>query len=203
MNQQRPKTTTKQSQSKRGNEAQDAPTKTPSRRTSMPSRTRLSLLASGIVSLGLPGILLGLVPAQPQMVLSNSPCRPADSVAVVSVATRFHEMLSSGDTAGINALLDPDLRVLEGGTVENLREYLSHHLSADIEFAKAVKEKRSSFTYRCAGDIAWLISTSTATGAFNGRDINSDGAELLILSRTKKGWQIRAIHWSSARRQPR
>jgi hypothetical protein len=112
-------------------------------------------------------------------------------------------MLSTGDTAGINALLYPDLKVLEGGTVENLQEYLSHHLSADIEFAKAVKEKRSSFTYRCAGDVAWLISTSTATGTFNGRDINSDGAELLILSRTKKGWQIRAIHWSSARRQPR
>ena len=169
----------------------------------MPSRTTLSLLAAGIVSLGLPGMLLGLVPAQPQMVLSNSPCRPADSVAVVSIATRFHAMLSTGDTSGIMTLLDPDLRVLEGGTVENLREYLSHHLSADIEFAKAVKETRSAFSYRCAGGVAWLISTSTATGNFNGRDINSDGAELLILSRTKKDWQIRAIHWSSARRQPR
>jgi hypothetical protein len=169
----------------------------------MPSWIRLSLLAVGIVSFSLPGVLVGLVPAQPPMVLSSSPCRPADSVAVVSVATRFHDMLSTGDTAGINALLYPDLKVLEGGTVENLQEYLSHHLSADIEFAKAVKEKRSSFTYRCAGDVAWLISTSTATGTFNGRDINSDGAELLILSRTKKGWQIRAIHWSSARRQPR
>jgi hypothetical protein len=112
-------------------------------------------------------------------------------------------MLSTGDTAGINELLAPDLRVLEGGTVENLQEYLSHHLSADIEFAKAVKEKRNPFSYRCIGDVAWLVSTSTATGNFNGRDINSDGAELLILSRTQKDWQLRAIHWSSARRQPR
>jgi uncharacterized protein DUF4440 len=169
----------------------------------MHSRTTLSLLAAGIVLLGVPGTLVGLVPGQRQMAVTSSACRPADSVAVVRVATRFHEMLSTGDTAGINAVLAPDLRVLEGGTVENLQEYLSHHLSADIEFAKAVKEKRNAFSYKCVGDVAWLVSTSTATGNFNGRDINSDGAESLILSRTQKGWQIRAIHWSSARRQPR
>jgi hypothetical protein len=65
------------------------------------------------------------------------------------VASRFHSILSTGDTAGINSLLAPDLRVIEGGTVENRKEYLSHHLSEDIDFAKAVKEERSPFSYRC------------------------------------------------------
>ncbi|MDP9280373.1 MAG: nuclear transport factor 2 family protein, partial [Gemmatimonadota bacterium] len=81
--------------------------------------------------------------------------------------------MSTGDTTGLNALLAADLRVLEGGDVEKRQEYLSHHLSADIEFTKAVKEKRTSFFYRCEGNVVWLISTSTSTGNFGGREINS------------------------------
>ncbi|MDP9278804.1 MAG: DUF4440 domain-containing protein, partial [Gemmatimonadota bacterium] len=71
------------------------------------------------------------------------------------------------------------------------------------EFTKAVKEKRTSFFYRCEGNVVWLISTSTSTGNFGGREINSAGAELMLLDRSSEGWKIRAIHWSSARRQPR
>ena len=93
--------------------------------------------------------------------------------------------------------------IIEGGQVESRDEYLRHHLAADIEFAKGVKEERTSYSYRCDGNVAWLISTSTSTGKFDGRDINSIGAELLLLSRTPGGWRIRAIQWSSAKRQPR
>ncbi len=176
---------------------------TPSQRTSMPSRRKVSLLTFGIVSLGSAGVLPGLVPAKQLPAARASACRASDSTAVVRVASRFHEILSTGDTTGLNALLAPDLRVLEGGAVENRRQYLSDHLSADIGFAKAVKEKRTSFSYTCEGNVAWLVSTSTSTGSFEGRDINSAGAELILLGRTRKGWQIRAIHWSSARRQSR
>lgn len=169
----------------------------------MPSRKKLSLLAVVIASLGSAGVLPGLVPAQRQPAASASACRASDSAAVIHVASRFHEILSTGDTTGIDALLALDLRVLEGGTVENRREYLSHHLSADIAFAKAVPEKRTLFSYTCEGDVAWLVSTWAASGKFNRRDINSVGAELLVLSRIPNGWSIRAIHWSSAKRQPR
>jgi ketosteroid isomerase-like protein len=134
---------------------------------------------------------------------SRSPCRAADSAAVVRVASRFHEILSTGDTAGLSALLAPDLEVIEAGSVENRQEYLANHLAADIEFAQAVKEKRTSSSYTCEGVVAWLISTSTSTGKFAGRDINNTSGELMLLSRTRDGWRIRAIHWSSAKRQPR
>lgn len=169
----------------------------------MASRKAVSLLGFILVLLGAPRLSAGFSLAQPELAARASSCRAADSSAVVHVATRFHQILSIGDTTGISALLAPDLRVLEGGTVENRQEYLSHHLSADIAFAKAVPEKRTSFSYTCQGDVAWLISTSTASGKFGSRDINSDGAELLLLSRTPNGWKIRAIHWSSAKRQPR
>ena len=155
-----------------------------------------------VLVLGGPRTLSGLLPPQRQPATVASSCR-ADSATVMRVVGRFHEILSVGDTAGISALLAPDLRVLEGGTVENRQEYLSHHLAEDIEFAKAVKQKRTSASYKCEGNVAWLVSTSTATGTFDGREVNSVGAELLVLSRSQKDWKIRAIHWSSARRQPR
>lgn len=125
----------------------------------------------------------------------------ADSIAIVRTASRLHDAFKSGDSATVENLVAPDLRVLEGGEVENKAQYLAHHLAADIEFAKAVQGERILVSYAREGNVAWLVSTSTATGKFNAREINSVGAELIILSRTQKGWKIRAVHWSSARRQ--
>lgn len=124
----------------------------------------------------------------------------ADSVAVVRVATRFHAALENGDTMTIKQLLAPDLRVLEGGAVETRVEYFAHHLAADIEFAKSVRSERRLTSYTREGSVAWLISTSSARGTFRGRPVDSVGAELIILSKTPLGWQIRAVHWSSGRR---
>jgi hypothetical protein len=167
-------------------------------------RSRMTVLLYVVaISLGSPRILACLVPSHRQTVASTPACRRADSAAVARVGTRFHEILSTGDTAGISVLLAPDLRVIEGGTVENRQEYLSHHLAADIEFAKAVKEERTSFSYRCDGNVAWLVSTSNSTGKFRGRGIDSEGAELMLLSRNPGGWKIRVIQWSSAKRQSR
>ncbi|MDQ6770990.1 MAG: nuclear transport factor 2 family protein [Gemmatimonadota bacterium] len=160
-----------------------------------------SLFVFGIVFFASGGISAAL-PAQGPPA-RNTECRAGDSAALGRVATGFHRTLSTGDTTGINSLLAPDLRVIEGGTVENRQQYLSGHLSEDIAFAKALKEERAPFTYNCDGNVAWLVSTSTSSGTFSGREINTAGAELLLLSRSRKGWQIRAIHWSSARRQPR
>jgi ketosteroid isomerase-like protein len=154
------------------------------------------------------GISISLFAA---LVLSSSPSAqsqtdkpsfsfPKDSAAIIRTTSQFHSALKRGDTATIRKLLARDLLVLEGGEVETREQYLANHLAADIEFAKAVRETRTPVSYTREGNVAWLVSTSTASGSFRGRDINSVGAELLILSRTNSGWQIRAIHWSSARR---
>ena len=167
----------------------------------MTSRRNLVLVVFVLV-LGAPRVLSALVPPQRQPAASAPSCRAADSAAVMRVVGRFHEILLTGDTIGLRELLAPDLRILEGGTVENRQEYVSHHLSEDIEFAKAVNQKRASISYTCEENVAWLVSTSTATGNFNGRAIDSVGAELMVLSRTRNAWKVRVIHWSSARRQP-
>src|SRR5687768_5875829 len=126
----------------------------------------------------------------------------SDSAAVVQTASRFHAALGAGDTATVKTLIAPDLQVLEGGEVESRAQYFAHHLAADTEFAKAVPSERTVVSYVREGNVAWLVSTSASAGNFRGREVNSVGAELMILGRTPQGWKIRAVHWSSARRQP-
>ena len=42
-----------------------------------------------------------------------------------------------------------------------------------------------------------LSSTSVRQGRMGDREINSRGAELVVLAREDGTWKIRAIHWSS------
>lgn len=125
----------------------------------------------------------------------------SDSVNVVTVVARFHAALSSGDSAAALGLLDRDAIILESGAMETHDEYRSHHLPADIEFARAVKSKQSVARVRLSGNVAWVASTSTTTGRFEDRPINSDGAELVVLRKAPSGWVITAIHWSSRARR--
>lgn len=157
----------------------------------------LALPVLGILILG------GVASAQARQKDTHHPSHGAraDSAAIVGVASRFHAALASGDTVAIKSLLAPDLKVLEGGSVETRAEYFAHHLTADIEFAKTVPSSSVLVSYSREGNTAWLVSTSSARGSFRGREIDSTGAELMILGLTSRGWQIRAVHWSSGRRR--
>ena len=124
-----------------------------------------------------------------------------DSAAVVSVIERFHAALAAGDSAAALALLAPDVTVLESGGLETLEEYRSHHLPGDIQFARAVPRSRAPIKVTLAADMAWSTSTGVSQGEYRGRAINSNNAELMVLTRSGGGWLIRAIHWSSRARR--
>lgn len=119
---------------------------------------------------------------------------------VRAVVEQFHAALARGDSTTALALLADDAVILESGGVESRNEYRAHHLPADIAFAMAVPSRPGAREVVVAGDAAWVTSTSVTTGTFEGRAINSVGAELMVLTRTAAGWKIRAIHWSSRRR---
>ena len=131
---------------------------------------------------------------------SQAQATTTDSIAVSEALRHFHDALTRGDSAAALALLADDAVVLEAGSIESRTEYRGHHLPADIRFVAAVPAKAGPLQVVLAGDVAWVISTSEVAGTFEGRAINSIGAELAVLTRTAKGWQIRAIHWSSRRR---
>lgn len=81
--------------------------------------------------------------------------------------------------------------------MESREEYLKHHLSADIVFAKAVPSKTLRSEATVSGQTAWVRSATSSQGKFRNRNIKITGAELVVLTRTSTAWEIRAIHWSS------
>lgn len=125
-----------------------------------------------------------------------------DSSDVAAVVQRFDALMAAGDSAGILALLAADAVVLESGGMETRAEFRSHHLPADINFARAVKGQQGPITVRVQGEVAWASSTTIMEGESRGRQINSVSAELMVLSRESGTWKIRAIHWSSRSRRP-
>lgn len=123
-----------------------------------------------------------------------------DSAEIVRTVQRFHDLIAAGDSLAALALLTADAVVLESGGLETKAEFRHHHLPADISFAQSIKDERRVRSVAQRGEVAWVASTSTATGSFRGRAVDSAGAELIVLVRTPAGWRISAIHWSSRRR---
>jgi ketosteroid isomerase-like protein len=122
---------------------------------------------------------------------------PADAAAVEATVRGFHQALATGDAKGALRLLAADAVILESGERETRDEYAAHHLSADIEFARAVPMQRGPLQVSVSGNTAWAVSTGKLQGTFQARAIDMAMAELMVLSRTASGWEIRAIHWSS------
>ena len=129
----------------------------------------------------------------------SAPATDPDSTAILAVVNGFHGALAAGDSAAVLAFLAPDAVILESGGLESCAEYAAHHLGADIAFSREVPSTRVTTEVFQDEGTAWVASVTTAKGTYRGREISSQGAELVVLSRTGSGWQIRAIHWSSRR----
>ena len=120
-----------------------------------------------------------------------------DAAEVEATLRGFHQALAAGDAAGALRLLASDAVILESGARETRDEYAAHHLSEDIEFARAVPMQRGPIQVTVSGSAAWASSTGKLKGTFRARSVDVTVAELIVLSRTAAGWEIRAIHWSS------
>ena len=163
------------------------------------SYLRSSVAASGLAVAGL--VILASV-------LSARDFRPgrhrptdisSDSLDVIAAVARYQSALRTGDSSAALSMLARDVIVLESGDVESFVEYRAHRLAADMSFAQAIPSTRANVRAVVRGDVAWVSSTTQTRGEFRGRQINSSGAELMVLSREPDGWKIRAIHWSSKR----
>ena len=130
----------------------------------------------------------------------GTPATMNDSVAVVETVTAYHRALANADTSTAVELLAPEAIILESGGSETRAEYLSHHLPADMAFAAAIAPERTLMQINVQGALAYAASTSTTRGSFRGRDVDSLGAELVVLEKLNGSWKISAIHWSSRNR---
>lgn len=128
----------------------------------------------------------------------------SDSAAVVATVARFRDAIARGDSATALALLALDALIVESGDVDTRAEYRSHHLPADIGYARAVPATQTLVTVVVNDNAAWLVSTNGAKVAAKDRGARQGGAELVILTRRDRSspWRIRAVHWSSHQRTP-
>jgi ketosteroid isomerase-like protein len=140
--------------------------------------------------------------AGPLAAQSGTAGSASDSSDVAALVRRFDALMAAGDSTGLLALLADDAVILESGGLETRAEFRSHHLPADIAFARAVKGQQGPILVRVQGDVAWASSTTAVEGELRGRAINSVSAELMVFSRESGSWKIRAIHWSSRNRRP-
>ncbi len=124
-----------------------------------------------------------------------------DSRAVAEVIEAFHAALVAGDSTTALSLLADDVVILESGGTEDKNRYRNGHISGDMRFAQAVPRERGEMDVRVVGDVAWASSTSISQGRMGDREINSRGAELVVLARDGASWKITAIHWSSRTRR--
>lgn len=122
-----------------------------------------------------------------------------DEDAVRAAVRAFHDALAAGDTAAVVALLHPDVTIYEGGHAEDLAEYRAHHLAADVEFLRGVRQTVTDESLEMAhhGAMATYMAETRARGTFRDREIDSHGAETLVLVHTHDGWKVRHVHWSS------
>lgn len=124
-----------------------------------------------------------------------------ESSEVVRTVERFHEALSSGDTAAVLSLLLPGARIVEGGRVETREQYASHHLGADVEFLGGMTTEDTHIQAWVEDDVAWAVATTDLSGRAGERDLELASTELTVLVRhPEEGWRIAAVHWSSRTR---
>jgi ketosteroid isomerase-like protein len=149
-----------------------------------------------ITAIALTAIILTCAVARP-----GAAAAQAAEDAVVQVVDAYHRSLAEGDSTTALSLLADEVVILESGGMETKEQYRSGHLSGDMRFAQAVPRERGEIQVRVVGGVAWAWSTNVAQGQMGDREVNSQGAELMVLRRIGGAWRIVAVHWSSRQRR--
>lgn len=122
----------------------------------------------------------------------------ADGAGAVAVVEQFGAALAKGDLPAAEALLDPQVLILESGGAEQSRaEYMGHHAGADAKFLRNAEVHPGKRRVRVEGDLAWVGSESELHAHENGKPITLLSTETMVLRRHDGAWRIVHIHWSS------
>lgn len=127
---------------------------------------------------------------------------PAAAQAPVAVADAFGTALAGADFDAVEAMLDPQVIILESGGAERSRsEYLAHHARSDAKFLAGAHSTLVRRRARVEGDTAWVASESELHATKDGKSMTLLSTETMVLSNTAQGWRIVHIHWSSRPRK--
>lgn len=119
----------------------------------------------------------------------------SDPVATVEA---FHAAMGKGDADAVASLMLDDAIIFEQGGAESSKaEYVESHLPGDIAYSQGMTDTISSRRSVVKGGVAWVMTQGRTTGAYEGKTIDRLTVETMVLKRTRAGWRIAHIHWSS------
>ena len=125
---------------------------------------------------------------------------PAAVRPAAAAVDAFHAALRRGDEKAAASFLADDALIFEAGGSERTKaEYAAHHLPADAEFSRAVSSVVTLRRGHSAGGLAWIASEGRTSGTYNGKPLDLQTTETMLLRRTAGRWMIVHIHWSSAK----
>lgn len=142
-------------------------------------------------------IAVAVILLTPALLQAQDHSQHTREAEIRDVVRDFHAALATGDSLRALEHLHPDVVIYEGGHAETLAEYRSGHLHSDIAFAGAVTREITADAVKLWNDAALYTAEARTTGRWRDRDIDSHGAESIVVERTADGWLIRHIHWSS------
>jgi ketosteroid isomerase-like protein len=151
------------------------------------------------IALLLAATLPGIAGAAPTAV----PAAPAAPARMpTEVVDAYREAVKRGDRAGVVAELAADLVIYEQGFEEHGRDaYVEHALGNDLTFASMVQREQLGREAWEDGNVAWVLVRSVDRGDFDGRKLELENTETLLLRRTDAGWKIVHIHRSAHPRE--
>lgn len=123
---------------------------------------------------------------------------PPEAQPAVDVVDAFGEALAAADFDRVEAMLDPNVIVLEGGGIESGRpEYLRHHARSDARFLAGADLQLIRRRAWVDDSLAWVASLAELHTQNEGKPLVLLIAETMVLRNTPSGWRIVHIHWSS------
>lgn len=115
-----------------------------------------------------------------------------------AVVDAFHAALKAGDAAAAADLMAEDAVIFEQGGAETSRaEYVSGHLPGDIAYSATTTDETTSRRSQVTGSLAVIMSEGRTTGRYDGKPVNRRSTETMVLKKTRAGWRILHVHWSS------
>lgn len=110
----------------------------------------------------------------------------------------FHAALKAGDAAAAADLMAEEAVIFEQGGAETSKaEYVSGHLPGDIAYSATTVDETTSRRSQVTGSLAVVMSEGRTTGQYEGKPVNRRTTETMVLKRTRAGWRILHVHWSS------
>lgn len=123
---------------------------------------------------------------------------PAWALSPSETVEAFHKALRTGKAEAAVDYLGPEVVVFEQGFINPSRaEFVSSQLQEAADFATRTERRVIRREAWQDGNIAWVLSSTLTVGIFEGRKLELEGAETMVMRKDGEGWKITHIHWSA------